>query len=254
MASKHKKGHDEEHVDESWLIPYADMLTLLLALFVILFAVSQVDAQKYEEIKVVLSDALGGTGSMEGLGDYEEGLGGGEGTTPEEQTEEEKEQEVQNTATVWDDLELLKERLDSYINEENLNEQLTTEITPDGLMIIIHDEIMFAPGVAVLKPTAKKVVVSLADILAQDPPLHIRISGHTDNVPIHNDSFQSNWDLSAVRALNVMNIFLENDNIKPKQLSIAGYGEYQPIASNDTPEGREKNRRVEVLVLPKTEE
>ncbi|WP_078553053.1 flagellar motor protein MotB [Bacillus alkalicellulosilyticus] len=245
MANKKHQGHDE-HVDESWLIPYADMLTLLLALFVILFAVSQVDAQKYDQLRNVLADTMGGTGVLEYHAPIQE-----MDTVNDELKKEDKDSD--GSAQLWYDLEVLKEELDRYIDDENLSERLSTEITREGLLVTINDQILFDSGDANMKKEARKMVVKLADILASDPPKRIQISGHTDNRPIYNSQFRSNWELSSVRALNVMNIFLENEDVIPKQLSIAGYGEYQPIASNDTAEGRERNRRVEVLILPRIE-
>ena len=86
-----------------------------------------------------------------------------------------------------------------------------------------------------------------------NPPRHIIISGHTDNVPIHNAQFASNWELSVMRAVNFMKVLLENPNLDPRWFSAKGYGEFKPVAPNNTPEGRMKNRRVEILILPKTE-
>ncbi|WP_017729308.1 OmpA family protein [Halalkalibacterium ligniniphilum] len=236
MASK-KKNHHDEHVDESWLIPYADMLTLLLALFVILFAISQVDATKYEQLRVALSESMGGQGVLEEMSPVQV-----DPATPSTSS---------SAADVWVELQELKEELDQYIEAEGLGNRLSADITPDGLLITINDHILFASGSANLKPSAETLALTLADFLATDPPWHIQISGHTDNRPIHTAEFASNWELSSARALNVMNIFLQNPEIRAKQLSIAGYGEYQPVASNDTAEGRERNRRVEVLILPR---
>ena len=95
--------------------------------------------------------------------------------------------------------------------------------------------------------------MELAELLSMDPPRNIIISGHTDNVPIKNSNFSSNWELSVMRAVNFMSVLIEEGNLDPKWFSAKGFGEFEPVADNDTPAGRSKNRRVEVLVLPRTE-
>lgn len=97
-----------------------------------------------------------------------------------------------------------------------------------------------------------KIAKEISDLLVIDPPRNIIISGHTDNVPIHTAKFESNWELSVMRAVNFMKIILENDKLDPRWFSAKGYGEYKPVASNATKEGRAKNRRVEILILPRT--
>jgi chemotaxis protein MotB len=92
----------------------------------------------------------------------------------------------------------------------------------------------------------------IAELLIMDPPRNIIISGHTDNVPIRNSNFESNWELSVMRAVNFMKIILKNDQLDPKWFSAKGFGEFQPVAGNNTKEGRAKNRRVEILILPRT--
>ncbi|WP_159886578.1 flagellar motor protein MotB [Paenibacillus puerhi] len=255
MSKKKHSEHHEEHIDESWLIPYADLLTLLLALFIILFASSQTDSKKYNSIMRSLNQAFtGGVGAFEASNlipitteanpdpkQYEQPAS----TQPQEDESEEQKQLQKEQK----DLEQLKEKLDEYINENSLSAQLDTKLTQELLMITIRDNALFASGSANVKPEAKLLAVAISDMLAQYPNYRIEVAGHTDNVPIGTAAFETNWDLSSKRALNFMKILLENAQVGPERFRSIGYGEYHPIDTNDTADGRAKNRRVEVSIL-----
>ncbi|OEH93534.1 flagellar motor protein MotB [Bacillus solimangrovi] len=237
MAKRKKK--DDGHIDETWLIPYADMLTLLLALFIVLFAASNVDAQKFQKISASFNDAFkGGIGIMDQPFPVQ----------PENpdllETEEKKHLNQQS------DLNELEEQIQTYIESNNLNDNLTTSLTSEGLLITILNDAFFASGSAKVTGETDRLAHELGSALATKTPHDVIISGHTDNLPINNAEFDSNWHLSVIRAVNFMKILLENDQLNPEYFSAKGYGEFKPIASNDTPENRQKNRRVEVLILP----
>ncbi|AEI39480.1 flagellar motor protein MotB [Paenibacillus mucilaginosus] len=268
MSKHHKKHHHEEHVDESWLIPYADLLTLLLALFIILFASSQTDSKKYNAIMQSLNAAFtSGTGFFEmsnvvPMTDPNPGAKKNDGAdgqqqnpetpqTPAEQKTEEEKQKALEVAFQEEkrQLEELKQKLDDYIQNNNLSTQLETKLTNDMLMITIRDNALFASGSATVKPEAQALAVSMSNMLAQYPGYNIEVAGHTDNVPISRRDFESNWDLSGVRAMNFMKILLRNTALSPEKFRTIGYGEFQPVDTNDTPEGRAKNRRVEVSII-----
>ncbi|WP_227937077.1 flagellar motor protein MotB [Alkalihalobacillus deserti] len=233
-----RKKYHEEHIDETWLIPYADMLTLLLALFIVLFAVSSVDAEKYQQLMVTFNDSFqGGSGVMEHpMPDMT--------PTPEETEERDLKSKEHN------DLKELQEEIDQYIAKNNLSSDLETKLTEDGLLLTILDNALFHSGSAEVKSDAVRLAETISNMLITDPARKIVVAGHTDNRQISNMNFESNWDLSAQRALNFMKILLENEELDPRNLSATGHGEYQPIATNETEEGRERNRRVEVLILP----
>ncbi|MDF2716128.1 MAG: motB, partial [Paenibacillus sp.] len=133
--------------------------------------------------------------------------------------------------------------------DNKLSAQLETKLTNDMLMITIRDNALFASGSATVKPEAQKLAVTISDMLTQYQQYQIEVAGHTDNVPIRNAEFETNWDLSAKRALNFMKILLQNDNITADRFRAIGYGEYRPIDSNDSADGRSKNRRVEVSII-----
>lgn len=255
MSKKKKKSHDEGHVDESWLLPYADLLTLLLALFIVLFASSSVDAQKFEALSRALNSAFsGGTGIFE----FPSPLSEGEMQSSDVKRNDSKEKDKnKNDAELikqneQQELATIQNKVNAYIENNNLTDKLKTSLTDEGLLVSIRDNVLFSPGSADVRQNHLNVASEIAELLVMDPPRNIIISGHTDNVPIGNAPFESNWELSVMRAINFMKIVLQNDKLDPSWFSAKGFGEFQPVASNDTSEGRAKNRRVEILILPRT--
>jgi chemotaxis protein MotB len=257
-VSKKKKEHHEEHIDETWLIPYADLLTLLLALFIVLFASSSVDAKKFDQLVVSLSSAFnGGTSFLEpsSSAPISDAPVDNTNKTPAEDKRElekkleldKKQQELFKKETL--ELEKLKKKLDEYIRQNGLKTVLETKLTNYGLKIIIRDSALFASGSAQVRPEAKKLAVAISDMLVPHPKQEVLVAGYTDNRPINTREFADNWDLSSKRALNFMKILLENAKLEPIRFSATGYGEYRPITTNGTEEGRALNRRVEVSIL-----
>lgn len=257
MSKKHKKHQEhEEHADESWLLPYSDLMTLLLALFIVLFGMSTVDAQKFQEMSEAFKSVLtGGTGVLDqnsmssnnnnANSDKEIPKPSSDGLMRQKNELMRKEQE---------NLEALKKQLDSYIKNNGLTDQLDTKLNQSQLMITISDNALFPSGEAEVKPNARILAKAISTMLQEFPDYEVIVSGHTDNVPISTYEFPSNWDLSSVRALNFMKILLLNDQLDPKKFSAIGYGEYHPVASNETNIGRAQNRRVEVSIIRKYQE
>ena len=251
MAKRRRKKKQEEHISESWLIPYADILTLLLALFIVLFAISSVDATKFQKLSKSFNDVFtGGTGMLE----FTTPLDG-----PAQPSENNDgaliDQEDGNGLKEKDYQELseLQERVNQYIQESNLNEVLDATMTGDGLLVVIRDNVLFESGSADVRATDRHIAREISNLIVMDPPRSIIVSGHTDNVPISTVRYESNWDLSVMRAVNFMKILLENEQLEPEWFSAKGYGEFKPIASNETEEDRAKNRRVEILIAPRTQ-
>lgn len=257
MSRKHRHEEHEEHVDESWLIPYADLLTLLLALFIVLYAVSAVDAKKFEEMSEAFSIALNtGSGVLDQPTINKEGPSS---TKTQRDTEKEKEQEQQDAESrreelikqEQEDLEKLKKSLDDYIKKSGLTSELETKLNQSQLMITISDNALFASGKSDVKESSRSLASAISKMLVQYPQYEIIVSGHTDNEPINTSEFKSNWDLSSSRAIRFMDILLQNDQLKPERFSAIGYGQYRPVATNNTIDGRAKNRRVEVSIMRK---
>ncbi|KAB2336080.1 flagellar motor protein MotB [Cytobacillus depressus] len=255
MSRRKKKSHDKGHIDESWLLPYADLLTLLLALFIVLFASSSVDAQKFQALSRALNSAFsGGTGIFDFPSPMPEGQMQstnvkGDDTKHKENTKEAIELLEQAEKR---ELATIQQKVNSYIEMNHLTEKLKTSLTDEGLLVSIRDNVLFSPGSADVRDKDLKVAKEIGELLVMEPPRNIIISGHTDNVPIGNAPFESNWELSVMRAINFMKIVLQNEKLDPSWFSAKGFGEFQPVASNDTSEGRAKNRRVEILILPRT--
>lgn len=237
-------------MDESWLIPYADLLTLLLALFIVLFAMSSVDAVKFQMLSKAFNDVFaGGTGVFE----FQSPMPEGQMESPDERKED-VEKNDQQAEAAQDQMELmaLQKKVDSYIDQNKLTDKLDTSLTDEGLLLTIRDNVLFESGRAEVRTTDIDVANEIGDLLVMEPPRNIIISGHTDNVPIKNARYESNWELSVMRAVEFMKIILKNERLDPRWFSAKGFGEFQPVATNETTEGKARNRRVEILILPRT--
>lgn len=239
---KRKKKHDhEEHISEGWLIPYADLLTLLLALFIVLFASSNVDQTKLEKMSRSFNQVFsGGTSVFQASTASNSDINR---TNNTDTTANPRTYELSK-------LDELKEQVNEYIKQNGLQDEIEATINSSGLVLTIQDRALFSMGEATLDAEARAVARSISGILEQAGNREIVVSGHTDNVPINTARFPSNWELSSARATAFMRGLLTNDTLNPSQFTLASYGEYKPIATNSTPEGRAKNRRVEVLIKP----
>lgn len=257
--SKGKKQHHESHIDETWLIPYADILTLLLALFIVLFASSKIDMKKFEQLVQSFNVALnGGVGVMQNPSviKFDPTLEAttvppkkdGENANAQEHKSEEQKKLEQAFAKETQDLQKMKAQLDGYIQHNRLQDKLQTKLSDEGLLITILDNALFDSGSAALKPEARALAAEISNLLVPHPK-QVTVTGHTDNRPIHTAEFPSNWDLSTKRATNFLKVLLENKALQPAKFSATGKGEFHPVADNNTPEGRAKNRRVEVEIL-----
>lgn len=258
MSKRRRKKKNDGHIDESWLLPYADLLTLLFALFLVLFSMSSVDAQKFQEISKAFNSAL--TGGV-GIFEFPKPLPESEMQTGLDKEDIEEEEKPENSLEIEEhllqqadqkELAVIQHKVNSYIEKNDLAGKLLTSLTDEGLLVSIRDNVLFAPGSADVREADIKIANEISELLIMDPPRNIIISGHTDNVPIGNAPFDSNWELSVMRAISFMKIVLKNDQLDPRMFSAKGFGEFQPVASNDTAEGKSKNRRVEILILPRT--
>lgn len=241
---KHHAEHHDEHMDESWLVPYADILTLLLALFIVLFASADANKTKFDALAQSLSAAFSGSPSV--FDNNRTIAPEIDASKPNQSNNEGGKEQAHLRETVQ--LLEVKKVLDQYIQNNNLVGDLTTALTEDGLMIRIKDSALFPSGSADLRPDSQRFGTEIAAMLSTLSQ-QIVISGHTDNVPINTREFPSNWELSSKRAINFMKFLLSQGNLKPERFSAIGYGEYRPMASNDTVENHSKNRRVEVLIM-----
>ena len=247
MAKKRKKKHEEE-ASEAWLLPYSDLMTLLLALFIALFAISQTDQNKLQALAQAFTAAFntGGPSFFDQAGPSVSMQR--QVMSNEDQGEDAYLQAQAAYAQETETLADLQAQLDAYIQENELEGELTTQLEEEGLMIRIKERALFPSGSADLVPESQRIGPIVAGLLAAVPE-RVLISGHTDTDPINTAQFPSNWELSSVRAMTFMKYLLAiNESLNPARFSAIGYGEYRPIAPNDTPENKQKNRRVEILI------
>ena len=226
-----RRRKEGEHDNlERWLLTYSDLITLLLGLFVILYASSQVDMTKYKEVVSAFESIFGG-GAAGGAVSGERGIMANQ--SPQQKTNASNQLERKVEAAVG---QALKDG--------------GALITQDERGVTVHflEKFMFDPGRAEIKSSAYAALDTLGFLL-QSIPNMIRIEGHTDNTPIHNDRFPSNWHLSVARALNVGYYLLQHYAVRPEKIAIIGFGEYHPLVPNDTPFHKAQNRRVDIVIL-----
>jgi chemotaxis protein MotB len=144
--------------------------------------------------------------------------------------------------------ENLEERLAGMLGEGKVSISLHSR----GLVLSLREGAFFPIGKAAFRAGAEELLQQINDTIGQIPMQPIRLEGHTDNVPIHNDEFASNWDLSSWRAIEVMNLLIDRFGIAPARLSVVGYGELRPVADNDSAQGRAANRRVDIVILSRS--
>lgn len=233
--SKKKKAAEKEN-SERWLLTYSDLITLLMIFFVIMYAMSNVDVAKYEKIAQSLGVAMGGGNKVfqvtPGVADTNKDLESGTNGMKSEKAK----------------LSGLKVKLDQYLKKNGLSGSVGTEISERGLEVSLKDTVLFDSGKAEIKPEAISRLVAIGKIINTLPNL-IRIEGHTDNVPIHNGQFASNWELSAIRAVKVNQLLIDYVNMPPTKVTIEGYGEYHPLVPNTTAANKAQNRRVNIVIL-----
>jgi chemotaxis protein MotB len=145
----------------------------------------------------------------------------------------------------------LRSQLQAAIGQELKDREVTMRITPEGFVISLNELGFFNSGQAVLLPGAAQKIQRIADVLSSHG-LDLRVEGHSDNQPIHTAEFRSNWELSTARAMNVMSLLVDSSGFDPAKISVAGYGQYRPVADDATPEGRRMNRRVDLVVVAAT--
>ncbi len=230
----------EETSHERWLVSYADFVTLLFALFVVLFASSHHDKKSIETVSSAVRNGfqeMGSFSSSNGVPDL----------SPSDMATTARISPAKNGAAGIDLVELQR-KLHQALGKEIQRQEVVMRMSPEGFVISLHELGFFNSGEATLQPGAAEKITRIASVLMQYG-LNMRVEGHSDDVPIHNAEFDSNWDLSTARAMAVAKMLLSQSGVDPKLMSVAGYGQYQPAVSNDTPEGRRANRRVDIVVV-----
>lgn len=234
----------EKDRSERWLLTYSDLITLLLVFFIVLYSISQQDAAKFQQVAESLSGALAGSKEIIGISPGTSQVQGYKGAKPQdeqgslgkESAEQKKMQEI-------------KKQVEELAKKQGLQASISVTLEERGIAIRIIDRVLFASGDADLSPQANTILQGIGKILRTSNGQYIRVEGHTDNVPIYSNKFASNWELSASRATNVVRLFTDYSGLSPRLFSAVACGEYRPLASNNTQQGRAKNRRVEIVIL-----
>ncbi len=241
---KHFVEDSENH--ERWLISYADFITLLFAFFVVMYAVSVVNVGKYKVLSDALGDAFGGRGAATKINTSVE-----TDPLPLPLANIIAHKRLEAARRERERLDLLARKLNSVLAPLVNSGKVRVSQNARGITIEINASVLFDEGDAGLTGNARETLATVAGLLKDDPHA-IEVEGHTDTTPIARPAFPSNWELSAVRATTVVRLFIEN-GVLERRLAAVGRGANQPIASNDDPAGRARNRRVAVTILAGTE-
>ena len=243
MALKKKPPEAEKENGERWLVSYADFMTLLLGLFIILYSKAAADAAEagspgYHQASALagISQAFGNSIIFDKSGSsIIDGYAGSELMS-------ESDIEERNIDIVGHDIEQLAHDL-------KIQDALEVIIDESGVHIRITDTVLFNSGSYIINKEAEPILIRIGNVIKKLPTNYIQIEGHTDNIPINNGVIASNWELGALRATNVSKILIADCALSPKYISAVSYGEHRPIETNATAEGRATNRRVEISIL-----
>lgn len=234
-AGRRRRSPDSPPVQNLWAVTYGDLVTQILAFFILLFSISTLDVHKYKTALASFSANLGvlpaGTGVVPA---------GGEVAVP---TPRDPVREPQ--------LSTVRRQVQEALRKNGYEGDVQVELADDRLLLRFPDKVLFDSGRADLRPDARERLDSLVPVLRGIPNL-IRIEGHSDSDPIKSGVFPSNWELSGARAATVVRYFTEFQGLKPERFDFAGKGEYYPVAPNDGPENKARNRRVDIVVLAGT--
>ena len=255
--------------EERWLLTYADMLTLMFALFMVLFSISSVNISKYKTLQMSLKSAFSGSILSGGKAILQSGSESTSAHSPatapvpailpdtpdtpalrNTSAKQIANAEVSASGSTAEQahFEALKRKLDAYAHQHGFGNQVKTLITRQGLVVrVLTDNLLFASGSATLESTGDPLLDEVANLLNIDKTNPITVEGNTDNVPIHTAQFPSNWELSTTRATNVVRYFITH-GVSPGRLAAAGYADLHPVSSNATATGRARNRRVDIVL------
>jgi chemotaxis protein MotB len=237
MARKKYDEHTENH--ERWLISYADLITLLFAFFVVMYAISVVNEGKYRLFSDAIGDAFGGRAAAASTHAEAQPAFALPNIAARRRAEAMRREKERLTTLA----RALSSTLAPLVKEGKVRVTQNSR----GVSVEINASVLFAPGDAALTAESQEVLRAVAVLLRDDPHV-VQVEGHTDTTPIRNALFASNWELSAVRASSVVRLFIEN-GVAAARLTAVGHGANLAVAPNDEPEGRARNRRVAVTIL-----
>jgi chemotaxis protein MotB len=277
-SGRRRGGHKEEESAERWLLTYADMITLLMALFMVLFSISSVNISKYQTLQQSLKAAFSGNILPGGKAISQQGSTANSShvpatvelqalepvatmgasalqnssarSVPSASAQSAAAASQQQLAAAHESAVFahIKAELDAYARAHGFSKSVQTSIEAQGLVIrVLTDDLLFESGQAMLEGQANGLLGKISQLLNVDETHPIDVEGNTDNVPIHGSQYPSNWELSTARASTVVS-FLAEHGVSPARLTATGYAEQHPMASNATAAGRARNRRVEIVM------
>ncbi len=248
-GGRKRKGHEEEHENhERWLVTYADMLTVLMALFIVMFALSVVDKAKFEKFKEGLNGDLGSGASLLDGGPALQQAGD---TVIDLQAAitalDEKQSRQQAASQEQDELERARQKILQALVAKHMEDKVRFKLDERGLVVtVVTDDVLFSLGSATLRPQGNAVLDAIAPAL-KALPNQVTVEGHTDDLPI-SGRFASNWELSTERSTTVLRYLVDTHHVPAKRMSAAGYADQRPLTPNISAAARAANRRVEVIV------
>jgi chemotaxis protein MotB len=248
-----KKAHEKEPNHERWLVSYADFITLLFAVFVTLYAMSQTDKKKIEEVMESMRDSFGYSSKTSPASKPSVIEAGTMSIIPSMRKLSQSPKHGSRSKGGEKDFKATKASIDAYLMKVGAQDKVNVVINQRGLVVSLKEAGFFDSGSATLKQSSYTLLNDVVESLSSYSN-GIRVEGHTDNVPISSHAFPSNWELSAARATNVVQYLTKQDDFDPCNVSATGYGEYRPVADNSTDEGRRKNRRVDLVLLSEQSE
>jgi chemotaxis protein MotB len=244
-----------KHINhERWLVSYADFITLLFAFFVVLYASSKADQKKQQQVAQAIDSAFHALGIFPDAARRQAALKNLGSASPDQAVTPMNivmGEDVLAPAAVKEDLERVQKHLEKMLSNQIAQHTVAIQMGKDGLVISLREAGFFSSGSATPHTDSLPILRQIAASLGHTT-YDLRVEGHTDNIPIHNNQFDSNWELSTARATRIARIFLASGAIPPQRLSAAGYAEFHPVAPNDTAAGRAENRRVDLIVHPRT--
>jgi len=248
------KRHAEHPNHERWLVSYADFITLLFAFFVVMFATSQTDKAKATQvsnavtqalenggIRAMVHEVLGGTVDEKGQGNA---MMRGPGGIEKVKQADPRPAPPPEVAELLPSMKYLSGELQGEIKEGKIEMRLE----PRGLVVSLKQAAFFPSAGDTVDPKSYPSLQKVSAVL-RDLPNPVRLEGHTDSVPIHTARFRNNWELSAARSIAMLNVLCDRFQLSPERFSVAGYADIAPVASNDSEQGRARNRRVDIVIL-----
>ncbi len=247
-----RRGEFEGENSDRWLMTYADLITLLLAFFVIMYAMSKVDAKKFEQMSEKLQGEFNSSAEIPQAATTDLGAGVlkiGKLKLLAQRLESPSFGQLKHRVSLGPATNIpLSSGFDDTVRSSDEHNQFTVEMNERGLIIHVLESALFLSGQAELQPQAQVLLDKIATEI-RDLPNQIRVEGHTDSLPMRSFRYPSNWELSAARATAVVRYFVDSHDFAAARISALGYGEFRPLVSNDTPESRAKNRRVDIVIL-----